>query len=284
MTSLCNSLDTAASVGSEIDDFEKKELAEIMEKVGTAINALKDHIPPLEFQTLYAVTSSLTDEISRVCKIVEGLENRVKSLQKQVDDLKLQVEYSTKNSNLLVLRQLTSSYQYRAALYCNVRKVGKMSFVDYDSLEKASNRDPTKSAKFATLKSTIANYFDDELDLKTTVDSLKSLGLHVAYPVIGADMKPEVSDTTQVEAIINMCKTESVITCDAAKDCISLLKLIKDVTDLLKTDSIVVPDNLLYANWVDRIIPNSPSRLIRSFNLLVINGITHCSLVLVVFL
>ncbi len=38
MTSLCNSLDTAASVGSEIDDFEKKELAEIMEKVGTAIN------------------------------------------------------------------------------------------------------------------------------------------------------------------------------------------------------------------------------------------------------
>lgn len=185
-----------------------------------------------------SLPSQMTDQLSAPAATAVHI-NRLEECQ-------LNESIDVETQNILVLRQLVLSVQYRAALYCGVGKDGSRGFIGIADLLTISKAD---TASCTNLTVMINNHgFTDVLDLKSSLTRIKVLCVPRSMVLHPDRALSKVSgNKDDIKGVIAESLAAGLIDRAVHDDCICLLELIEEITEELTKASIPVEANLLSA-------------------------------------
>lgn len=166
---------------------------------------------------------------------VDALNQIVHNQQLVINSLQIE---KVQQHSLLIIRQIATSFQHKAAKYCGVGKTGNQSCITYQDLERAANKNPTTLSLFEQIRRLIvSNGFSDEIDFISSITSFKEIGKSSAHPYTSIEgTKPTQSDI--IEMINTLCN-DGLITETLKSNAVKVLSVIQAICNLLGSDDLL---------------------------------------------
>jgi hypothetical protein len=157
-----------------------------------------------------------------------------KELTERVLRLELQVDTATNKHNTLILRQIATSFQHKAAKYCGVGTPGRQYCVTYDNLMNSKKGDAIKKNEVTTL---IHDKGFDETDFSFFLQELRLIGTSGAHPATTySGRTPNYDELTD---IIQRLPEAGEITSNVKNDALKILELVQVLSSLVGTTDLL---------------------------------------------
>jgi hypothetical protein len=170
----------------------------------------------------------LKEENEQLKKEFEESKKSRKELTERVLRLELQVDTATNKHNTLILRQIATSFQHKAAKYCGVGTLGRQYCITYKDLISSNKGDALTINEVATLIS--GKGFDDTY-LNSFLQDLRIIGTSNAHPATTYDGRTPNYD--ELVGIIGEIPEDFEITHIVKNDALKILEVVQVLTTLI---------------------------------------------------
>jgi seryl-tRNA synthetase len=169
--------DSLRSQIAEVQGVANERHSRILEQE-SGLNLLRE-----QTRILKEENEQLKKELEQLKKELEQLKKELKELTERVRRLELQVDTVTNKHNTLILRQIATSFQHKAAKYCGVGTLGRQYCITYKDLISSNKGDAVKINEVATL---ISGKGFDDIYINSFLQDLRIIGFSNAHPATTA--------------------------------------------------------------------------------------------------
>lgn len=218
-------------------DAELNETQKEVDNIIDSLNKIDDEYSKIQ-EDLADMRSQLEAEIERrkeLNKDVVGLQAKVFELEGKLENLNLERDREQLERllerQLMLLRQLASSYQYNAVKYVEGCSTGRfMHAVTHEQLGRSSSKAVEKASRFAEIESKFfGSRFSKTEEINTAVKDIRELGTSISHPqTLRNGNVPNYDD---LKNAIQECLNSGMIDHDVGADANLLLEVVKFLTE-----------------------------------------------------
>ena len=217
-------------------DYVSRSLRSVKQNHQNLTSEIADLKSKLENEI--AQTMQLTDDVKDLKETVLQQNTIIAEQNIKIAELTTRVDTATNKQNTLILRQIATSFQHKAAKYCGVGTLGRQYCITYNDLIAAKKGDAIKKNEVTAL---IYDKGFDETDISSFLQDLRIIGTSDAHPATSYDGRTPNFD--ELVVIIRELPEAGEITSNVKNDALKILELVQVLstligsTDLLESSS-----------------------------------------------